>query len=101
MKRKLLSAVLLAMGTALSGCAAYGGMAVRVAPPPPRYAVVGVAPGPGFVWTDGYWDWRGGRWFWVGGRWLRPPHPRAMWVPGRWVETRRGRWSFERGRWRR
>jgi hypothetical protein len=84
---------------ALSACG--GGVYVRVPPPEPRYAVVGVAPGPGFVWTEGFWDWRGGNWAWVQGRWMRPPGPRAVWVPGRWVQGPGGRYRFVRGHWRR
>ena len=68
-------------------------------PPPPRAGMMGYAPGPGFVWCDGYWDLRGGRWFWVNGRWDRPPRARAMWVPGRW-EPRGHGYKFYRGRWR-
>ncbi len=99
MKRRLLAAGALLFGTLLAGCAG-GALYVRTAPPPPRHAVVGYAPGPGWVWTDGYWDWRGGRWYWVEGRWMRPPRAHAAWVPGQWVETRRGRWAFRRGHWR-
>ena len=86
MRCALLLGSIIWIGTLLSGCVVR--TAVAVGPPPPRYAVVGVAPGPGWTWTDGYWDRRGGAWFWVDGRWLRPPRPRATWVPGRWVETR-------------
>ena len=69
MKKSLLLGVAV-LGTILTGCAARNGYAaVRFGPPPaPRYGIVGYAPGPGFVWTEGYWDWRGGRWFWVDGR---------------------------------
>ena len=59
MKRQLLAAGFLIAGTLLSGCAARGAV-VGFAPPPPRYAVVGVAPGPGYVWTEGFYDYRGG-----------------------------------------
>ena len=41
-------------------------------PPPPRYEARPMAPGPGLVWVDGYWDWRGGAWAWQSGRWVRP-----------------------------
>jgi hypothetical protein len=101
MKRKLLPIAAVLLGTILSGCAVNGAYVARYGPPPPppRYGVIGVAPGPGFVWIDGFWDWRGGRWYWVGGRWVRPPRPRAVWVPGYWVETHRGR-VFRRGYWR-
>jgi hypothetical protein len=68
-------------------------------PPPPRYGIAGVAPGAGYVWTEGYWDQRAGNWSWVGGRWVHPPRPRAVWVPGSWSQTHRG-WTFRRGYWR-
>jgi hypothetical protein len=98
MNRRLPTAIVF-FGTCLTGCAAGGGLYLS-APPPPRYAVIGVAPGPGWVWTDGFWDRRGEQWVWVAGRWLRPPRPRAVWVPGRWTEGRSSRYKFERGHWR-
>lgn len=82
---------------ALGACG--GGVYVVGPPPPPRYGVVGVAPGPRFVWTDGYWGWRGGNWAWVPGAWRRPPRPGAAWVPGAWVRAGR-RYRFARGYWR-
>ena len=82
----------------MSACA--GGYYVAVPPPAPRYGVVGYAPGPGYVWADGYWDWRGGNWFWVGGSWRRAPYAHATWVPHRWVRAG-NRYRLERGHWRR
>jgi hypothetical protein len=100
MKRKLLPLATVLLGSILSACAVNGAYVVHYGPtPPPRYAVIGVAPGPGFVWTEGFWDWRAGHWFWVDGRWLRPPRPRAVWVPGYWSQTHRG-WVLRRGYWR-
>jgi len=98
--KKLLPAATLLMATLFTSCAANGAYVARYGPPPPpRYGMVGRAPGPGYVWTDGYWDWRGGNWFWVNGVWLRPPHPRAVWVPGYW-HGERGHYRFYRGHWR-
>jgi hypothetical protein len=99
MKQKILGAAFLLAGGILSGCAAHGAYYARYGPPAPRYGVVGVAPGPGYVWTDGYWDWRGNNWNWVGGRWVRPPRPHAVWVAPEWRHEGRG-WRFHRGRWR-
>src|SRR3954470_21069049 len=99
MKKILLFGALCA-GSLLTACgpgATYA--SVRVGPPAPRYGVRGFAPGPGYVWTDGYWDWRGNNWHWMDGRWMRPPHRRAVWVPGAWVESNH-RWRFRRGYWR-
>ncbi len=96
MKRK---AGLLAMLTlALSACAGRA-YVVRTPPPPPPYAgYVGRAPGPQYVWTDGYWAWHG-RWQWMPGRWVAPPRPHAVWVPGRWDRGRHG-YVWHRGHWR-
>jgi hypothetical protein len=99
MKKKLLAAGFVVFGTLLSSCGANGAVVVRFAPPPPRYGVIGVAPGPGYVWAEGFWDWRGGNYVWAPGRWMRPPHPRSVWVPGAWVESRHG-YAFHRGHWR-
>ena len=100
MKRNLMISAVVLIGTALSGCAARAGyVAAGYGPPPPRYGVVGMAPGPGYVWTDGYWDRRGSDWYWMQGRWMRPPRPHAVWVPGYW--SRHGHdYRFHDGHWR-
>jgi hypothetical protein len=98
--KKLLPLATLLFATVMTGCAAGGAYVVRYGPPPaPRYGIVGFAPGPGYVWADGYWGWSGGRWFWVNGVWRRPPYPRAAWVPAYWVPDH-GRYRFHRGYWR-
>jgi hypothetical protein len=100
MKVKLLAAVLVLFAAILAGCAGgsyYSG--VRYGPPAPRYRVIGVAPGPGYVWTHGYWDLRRNNWHWIDGRWMRPPRPRARWVSPEWRYEQR-RWRFNRGYWR-
>jgi hypothetical protein len=77
-----LSALLLvaALGAALAARAAE--VIVRVAPPPPvSTAVIGVAPGPGYVWVPGYQRWNGSRYVWVAGRWTLPPRRGLVWVP--------------------
>ena len=88
----------LALGTS-TACAGGNYVAVRYAPPPPRYGVMGYSPGPGYVWCDGYWDWRGNNWIWIQGAWRRPPRARAAWVPGYWRPQGRGH-VFIRGYWR-
>jgi hypothetical protein len=102
MRQKFLVAALVAGGALLSGCATYGrgGYAsVRYGPPAPRYGVIGYAPGPGYIWTDGYWNLSGNRWNWINGRWQRPPRRGATWVTPRW-ERRGNSWRFRDGRWR-
>jgi hypothetical protein len=83
------------MVVSLSGCVAY----VRPGPPPPRYVVMGYAPGPGYVWADGYWGWNGAGYVWAPGRWVFPPRPGLVWVPAHWVRRPRG-WLLVRGHWR-
>ncbi|HLK69780.1 MAG TPA: hypothetical protein VKU19_40400 [Bryobacteraceae bacterium] len=99
MKSKILAGVFVLFGTILTACAGGGAYYVRYGPPAPRYAVVGVAPGPGYIWTAGYWDRRGSSWGWVEGRWQRPPRPRAVWVAPEWRQEGRG-YRFHRGYWR-
>ena len=99
MKSKLIAATFLSLSALLTGCAGQGYYAAYAAPPAPRYAVVGVAPGPGYVWTTGYWNRAGNNWAWVEGRWQRPPRPRAVWVAPEWRHEGRG-YRFHRGYWR-
>jgi hypothetical protein len=103
MKQKILAAGFVVFGTILAGCGGYGGgyggSYVRYGPPPPRYGVIGRAPGAGYVWTDGYWDWRGSRYSWVDGRWQRPPRRGSRWEAPHWRQEGRG-WRFRGGRWR-
>jgi hypothetical protein len=96
----------LALAAALSGCVvapaqpvyADGGP-VMVAPPPPPYETVGVAPVAGQVWINGYWGWGGNRHVWVPGRW-EAPRAGHSYVPHTWVREGRG-WRQQPGYWRR
>src|SRR5215471_3133551 len=98
MKRAFWLVPVLALSS-IVGCAAGGAYYVTSPPPPPAVVgVVGYAPGPGYVWIDGFWDWRG-RYVWVPGYWGRRPHPHAIWVPGR-AHYEHGRYSYRRGHWR-
>jgi hypothetical protein len=85
MKQTVLAGVMLA-SSALTACASQAYVAYQVPPPPAPMAVgaVGYAPGPGYVWGDGFWDLRGGRWVWAPGAWRRPPHGRAVWMRPYW-----------------
>jgi hypothetical protein len=73
---------------------------VRVGPPAPVVEVRPVAPGPRYVWVNGYHRWDGRAYVWVPGRWAVPPRVNSVWVPGRWVHERRGYYWVD-GHWRR
>jgi hypothetical protein len=71
---------------------------VTQAPPAPRVEVQTVAPGPGYVWTPGYWQWTGTDYVWVSGNWVVRPRPSAVYVRGHW-ERRAGGYVWIPGRW--
>lgn len=80
-KATLLFVMFLLMGI---GSAAAAQVAVGItigAPPPPRVVRVRpVAPGPAYVWVDGFWRPVHGHYVWHAGYWSRPPYVGAHWV---------------------
>jgi len=98
MKRKLLALLL------LIGGAAFGQVSIGVrigAPPPPRIIRTRPrAPGPDYVWIDGYWYASGRRWLWHNGYWTRPPYAGARWIMPRHDGQMfyEGYWEGDRGR---
>jgi len=102
MKQRILAGAFVLFGTVLAACGGpYGYTSAYVAygPPAPRYGAVGAAPGPGYVWVNGYWGWAGGRYVWNEGRWAHPPHGRHAWVEGGWHHEGHG-WRYHEGHWR-
>jgi len=70
------------------------------APPEPRAELdIGVAPGPGYFWSGGYWGWYGGRYVWRPGHWMAPRRG-YRWERPHW-ERGPGGWRFDDGHWRR
>jgi hypothetical protein len=61
------------------------GVSVSFGPPPlPVYAQP-MCPGPGYIWTPGYWAYdRDDGYYWVPGTWVMAPFPGALWTPGYW-----------------
>ncbi|MFC5863107.1 hypothetical protein ACFPT7_12445 [Acidicapsa dinghuensis] len=96
--KKFLPTLILAAAL-LPAASSFAQVVVRVGPPAPIVERRPVAPGPGFVWIDGYHRWDGARYVWVPGRWDRPPRPHARWVPHRW-EHRHDGWVLVEGHWR-
>lgn len=81
MKKTLLVLAFVSL-TPLFGQVSFG---IRIGPPPaPRVVrVQPVAPGPGYVWLQGYWYPVNGRYVWHEGYWSRPPYEGAYWVAPR------------------
>lgn len=79
----VLSLVLSAFSAASFGQIAVG-ISVRIGPPPlPVYAQP-ICPGPGFIWTPGYWAWNDDEgYYWVPGTWVVAPVG-LLWTPGYW-----------------
>ena len=67
-------------------------------PPPLRVETQTVTPGPGYIWTRGYWRWTGTTYAWVPGSWVVRPRPAAVWVAGHWVPRYNG-WVWVAGHW--
>lgn len=52
-------------------------------PPLPTYTQP-LCPGPGYMWTPGYWYWGPAGYYWVPGAWVMAPWVGALWTPGYW-----------------
>jgi hypothetical protein len=60
------------------------GVSITLAPPVlPVYAQPEI-PGPGYLWTPGYWGYADGDYYWVPGTWVLAPQPGYLWTPGYW-----------------
>ena len=73
---------------------------VHVRPPAPIVEVRPAAPGPRYIWIDGYHTWNGTAYVWTPGRWDLPPRHRAHWIPGHWRRHTRHGWYWVPGHWR-
>jgi hypothetical protein len=83
------------------GAKAQVSIGIEIGAPPPRVlAVRPVAPGPDFMWVDGYWYPVGGHYHWHAGYWTRPPYAGAHWVASRHDGQRYfgGYWDGDHGR---
>jgi len=79
----MLGTVILTLSVASFGQIAVG-ISVRVGPPAlPVYAQP-ICPGPGYIWTPGYWAWDDDDgYYWVPGTWVVAPVG-LLWTPGYW-----------------
>jgi WXXGXW repeat (2 copies) len=61
------------------------GIAVSFGPPALPYYAQPLCPGPGYIWTPGYWAWDPDYgYYWVPGTWVEAPFVGALWTPGYW-----------------
>ena len=91
----LLSVVILV--TALSS---WAGVFVSVGIGPPALPVYSqpFCPGPGYIWTPGYWAYGPGGYYWVPGTWVVPPQVGFLWTPGYWGFSA-GLYNWHAGYW--
>ena len=98
MKKTLLALML------LGGSSSFAQLSVGVsigAPPPPRVVRARPrAPGPDYIWVEGYWYPEGRRYKWHNGYWTRAPYAGAHWIGPRYDGQRffDGYWEGDRGR---
>src|SRR5215467_1215559 len=74
------------------------GVSITIAPPALPVYTQPIIPGPGYIWTPGYWAWGPGGYFWVPGTWVLPPAVGLLWTPGYWV-WRNGFYVWNAGYW--
>lgn len=103
--RRIIAALLIAaaLGTAtLLPTAASAevsvGVSVAIGPPPLPYYPQPIAPGPGYIWTPGYWSYGPDGYFWVPGTWVLAPEVGLLWTPGYWGWNA-GYFVWHRGYW--
>lgn len=60
------------------------GVSVAVGPPALPVYPQPYAPGPGYIWTPGYWGYAPDGYYWVPGTWVLAPAVGVLWTPGYW-----------------
>src|SRR6476659_8371484 len=71
---------------------------VAIAPPElPIYDQPEI-PGPGYIWTPGFWAYAPDGYYWVPGTWVEPPTVGLLWTPGYWG-WRDGLYAWHAGYW--
>ena len=74
------------------------GVSVAIGPPPLPYYPQPFAPGPGYIWTPGFWDYGPDGYYWVPGTWVFAPRVGFLWTPGFWG-WRAGYYWWHPGYW--
>jgi hypothetical protein len=60
------------------------GVAVHIGPPALPVYEQPICPGPGYLWTPGYWAYGPDGYYWVPGTWVMAPEVGFLWTPGYW-----------------
>lgn len=94
----LVLAALLFAGLPMASSSAAVGVSVSIAPPLIPVYTQPYAPGPGYIWTPGYWDYSNFGYYWVPGVWVLPPRVGFLWTPGYWG-YRGSNYVFYNGYW--
>lgn len=81
----VLSAAPLLIAPATASAQVSVGISVRIGPPPLPVYPQPFVPGPGYIWTPGYWAWGAYGYYWVPGSWVLAPAVGLLWTPGYWA----------------
>jgi hypothetical protein len=83
---QLLAVYVVAFMLVLSAPQAHAGVFISVGFAPPVLPVYEQPPlpGPGYIWTPGYWAYGDAGYYWVPGVWMQPPSVGVLWTPGYW-----------------
>jgi len=80
----LMVLAMLAVPMAPAKAAVSIGISVNFAPPPLVVYEQPPIPGPGYLWTPGYWAYGPYGYYWVPGTWVYPPVVGVLWTPPWW-----------------
>jgi WXXGXW repeat (2 copies) len=89
--------VVLALPTIASAQIAVG-VSIRIGPPALPVYEQPLCPGPGYMWTPGYWAYGPDGYYWVPGTWVMAPTVGLLWTPGYWG-WRGGFYYWHTGYW--
>jgi hypothetical protein len=85
-----------ALPTAQANAAVF--ISVGFAPPVLPVYTQPLCPGPGYLWTPGYWAYGPDGYYWVPGVWVQPPTVGVLWTPAYWG-WQSGAYIFHPGYW--
>src|SRR6185437_11910163 len=74
-------------------------ISINIAPPPLPVYEQPPLPGPGYMWSPGYWAYDpADGYYWVPGTWVEPPEVGLLWTPGYWAFVG-GAYAWNAGYW--